>query len=184
MNTATATPTADVAPIHVIEGRANAYAIARTALAEHVTLIRDEQDAIKRRHLKRLRTLVGHSAEALNALMSEIEAHPECFEKPRSRVLAGIQLGYRKGKGKLVYEDEERVVAAIHKLLPDQAEVLLKVTEKPAKDSLTQLDAATLKKLGVTIEGTGDVIFVKPADSEVDKLVDALLGDLTEAEIE
>jgi hypothetical protein len=179
MNTAT-----DIPPLARIEARAGAYRIAHDALTEVVTLIHDEQEQVKRRYLRCLKTLVGQSAEALNALLAEIEANPDVFTKPRSRVMSGIKLGYRKGTGKVLFDDAAKVVERIRKLLPDQVDLLVKVTEEPIKSGLATVDANVLKRLGVTVEATGDVVFVKVADSEIDKLVSALLDGLTDAEIE
>ena len=41
-------------------------------------------------------------------------------------------------------------------LFPDKMDLLIKTTEKPVKKSLEQL-AADLKRLGVTVEESGDV---------------------------
>ena len=38
---------------------------------------------------------------------------------------------------------------------------------------------ADLKRIGCTIEETGDVVVIKPTDSDVDKIVSALLADAT-----
>ena len=43
---------------------------------------------------------------------------------------------------------------------------------------------AELKRIGVTVEETGDQIVIKPTDSEVDKLVNALLADAERIESE
>ena len=67
------------------------------------------------------------------------------------------------------------MVARIKKHLPEQADVLIRTKEAPVKEALAQLTAAELKKIGVTIEDAGDTVVIKPVDSEVDKLVDALL---------
>jgi hypothetical protein len=72
------------------------------------------------------------------------------------------------------------VVARIKKHLPEQADVLIKLKETPVKDALAQLSAAELKKLGVTVSEAGDQVVVKPVDSEVDKMVDALMKEAGE----
>ena len=96
-------------------------------------------------------------------------------------ILYGIKIGFQKGKGEITWEDKDQVVKLIHKHFPEQAEALLKVTEMPVKTALAQLSAADLKKLGVTIIETGDEIVIRATDTEVDKLVEALLKD--EAEV-
>ena len=52
------------------------------------------------------------------------------------------------------------------------------------KDALAQLPAAELHKLGVQVEEAGDRVYIKASDSEVDKLVVAILkeGAVDEAE--
>jgi hypothetical protein len=89
----------------------------------------------------------------------------------------GIKVGYKKGTGKIEWEDADQVVKLIKKHFPDQADVLIISSEKPAKDALAQLTAAELKKLGVLVEESGDVPFIKDTSSEVDKLVAAFLKD-------
>ncbi|MBI5561297.1 MAG: hypothetical protein HY894_00350, partial [Deltaproteobacteria bacterium] len=42
--------------------------------------------------------------------------------------------------------------------------------------------AGDLKKLGVTVEETGDAVVIKPVDGEVERVVNALLRDRTGAE--
>ena len=46
--------------------------------------------------------------------------------------------------------------------------------------ALGDLLADELKKLGISVTEGGDAIFIKPVDSAVDKLVDALLKEATE----
>ena len=47
--------------------------------------------------------------------------------------------------------------------------------EEQTIDWVQELSAAELKKIGVTVTDAGDQTVVKPVDSEVDKMVDALL---------
>lgn len=75
------------------------------------------------------------------------------------------------------------MVRLIKKYFPDQADVLITTTEKPVKEALNGLTAAELKKLGISVINGDEAIFIKPADSAVDKLVDALLKEAT-AEVE
>ena len=62
----------------------------------------------------------------------------------------------------------------------DALALLIKTTEKPIKDGLSALPADKLKKLGVKVTDDTNKIVIKPVDSEVDKIVDALLGDAEE----
>lgn len=164
-----------MALLEEIEQQAKIYAGAREKLAEIVTALNDGMEALKRSHMARLKNAVNRAAEAGDSLHALIEASPDLFVKPKSVVLHGIKLGYAKGKGKVEWDDPDQVVRLIHKHYPDLADVLITTTEKPAKDALNNLTAAELKKLGVSVTEGGDAVFIKPADSEVDKLVNALL---------
>jgi hypothetical protein len=70
------------------------------------------------------------------------------------------------------------VVTLIEKSFPKaQADLLIKTTKKPIKKALEDLDVGALKRIGCRVVETGDEIVIKPADSEVDKIVTALLAD-------
>ena len=163
-----------------IERQAKKYAEAREALADIVGKMNEGIETIKRSNMKQLKKAVVTAAEQFDALKTLIESAPGCFIKPRSIVLHGIKLGYQKGKGKIEWDDADQVIRLIKKHFPDQADLLISTTEKPAKEALAQLTAAELKKLGISVTDGGDAVFIKPADSAVDKMVDALLKDATE----
>lgn len=162
-----------------IEKRARQYAEAREHLADIVAALNEGIETLKRSHMKRLKKAVADAAEHHDALKALIEAAPGCFIKPRSVVLHGIKLGFAKGKGKIEWADAEQVVRLIKKHFPEQAGVLISTSERPARDALNGLTAAELKKIGISITEGGDAVFIKPADSQVDKMVEALLRDAT-----
>jgi hypothetical protein len=163
-----------------IEKLTKEFADARDLLTSRVEALNDEIEQAKRQALRGIKTSVGKAAEAQARLLAALEKEPDLFEKPKSQVFHGIKIGYRKGSGKIEWEDDDQVVKLIKKNHPELADVLIKTTEKPLKKALQELDAAALKKLGVTVEDTGDVPFIKPVDGEVDKLVAALLKDAIE----
>ena len=163
-----------------IETRAKKYAEAREHLAGIVAALNEGIEALKRDHMTRLKKAVADAAERHDALKALIEDAPELFVKPRTVVFHGIKLGYQKGKGKIEWEDPDQVVRLIKKHFPEQADVLITTVEKPVKDALNGLTAAELKKLGISVVEGGEAIFIKPTDSAVDKLVDALLEEATE----
>ena len=166
-----------MATMQDIETRAKAHAQAREKLADIVAAMHEGIEAIKRSNMRSLKAAVNKAAETGDALRALIEESPDLFEKPRSVVMHGIKLGYQKGKGKIEWDDADQVVKLIKRHFPDQADVLISTTEKPAKDALNQLSAADLKKLGITVTGDSDVVLIKPMDGEVDRLVSALLRD-------
>lgn len=158
-----------------IEHAAKALRAARDTLTERATALHDELEGAKRRSMIGLRNSVAKVAQAQSELLALIDDAPHLFIKPKSMVLHGLTLGYRKGKGSIDWDDDEQVVKLVRKHFPEQFEVLIKVTEKPVKTAMANLSVAELKKIGVTVEDTGDVAFAKDATATVDKLVKALL---------
>jgi hypothetical protein len=121
-------------------------------------------------HIRKLFERASHSRTALETL---ITAAPQLFSRPRTIVLHGVKIGLRKGKGGIEWDDEEQVLRLIKKLLPEQAPVLIRTTEQPVKHALAELPASDLRRLGVTVEETGDVPVIQFADTEADKLIKA-----------
>ena len=158
-----------------IEKEARAYAEARTLLAERVGDLQVEIDAAKRRRLRGIRGAVATAAAAHDRLRALVAANPDLFAKPRTRTLHGIRCGWMKRRGELVIDDVRGVIARIHKLLPDQAELLVRTVESVNKAAVYELSVADCKRLGITITDDTDEVIVKPVGEDVDKIVDALL---------
>ena len=163
-----------------IESRAKRYAEARESLSVIVSDLNAGIEALKRKAMPEIRRAIGRASTHYDQLRTLIADAPELFVKPKSMTINGIKLGYQKGKGKIEWEDPDQVVRLIKKHFPEQADVLITTTEKPVKDALNGLTAAELKKLGISVVEGGEAIFIKPTDSAVDKLVDALLKEATE----
>lgn len=165
-----------------IEKAAKTLRASRDVLTERAMALQDEIESATKRKLPGLRSAVAAVAQADADLKAAIQQAPLLFLKPRSVVLHGLKLGYQKGKGKIEWEDDAQVVKLVRRHFPEQFDVLCKTTEKPVKDALANLTAAELKKLGITVEDTGDVVFVKDSTASVDKLVKALLKGVEETE--
>ena len=167
-----------------IEQYTRAYADRRGVLAERVQALEAEIEAVKRRRLVGIKKAVAASAEAHDTLAAALLAAPELFVRPRTKVLAGVRVGFAKQKGKLVINDADKTLQLIRRHLAEQAERLIKTTEKPLKTALETLSVAELKRIGVTVLEDGDKLVIKPTDSEVDKLVEALLAEAEQSEYE
>ena len=163
-----------------IETAAKKHADHRDVLAGLVRCLNDQVEAIRRAALPEIKRAVARAADSHNQLRDHIASAPQLFIKPRTVIFHGIKCGWDKGKGKLVFEDRDRVVALIQKHLPQMAEALLIITQAPNKKALAELPAADLKRLGVTIEDTGDQVIIRPVDTAVDKIVTALLKEATQ----
>lgn len=165
-----------------IEPTAKAYADARAKVVEIVTDLNAGIDALKRNHMPAIKRAITKAAEKHDQLKQIIEANPNLFVKPRTVIYHGVKIGMKQASGGISFDDADQVVRLIKKHFPEQADVLINTTEKPSKDALRNLSVAELKKIGCNSVDAGDAVVIKPTDSEVDKLVDALLKGATEGE--
>ena len=163
------------ATLHSIEFLALVYSERRAILSGFLHALERELAGLKKRHQKQLQIEVRATAEAKAKLHAAIESAPGLFERPKTRVLHGIKVGYRKGPGGLDWEDDDRVVERLKEQFGKKAVDYLIVKEKPSAEALEDLDAAVLKKLGVTVEDTGEQVVVKAVETDLERLVKTLL---------
>jgi len=169
-----------------IEKMAKEFSDARATLRERVEVLEEGMLALKKRYLPGIRNAVEKAKEIREKFSNAIGDSDDLFIKPRTMTLFGIRFGIEKQKGKIEWEKGAvpGIVKLIKKLFPDSWETYVKVDEKPMKKTLATLPSGDLKKLGIQVMETGDAVVIKPVDSEVDKLVDALLNEKKEEEEE
>lgn len=161
-----------------IRARTAEFSRRRGFLARKVEELEAEVERLRRKAMPQIRNLVEATANARAELEAAIGANPQLFERPRTLIIDGVKVGLQKGKGGISFTlDEDVVVRLIEKHFPQSADVLIRTTKKPVKAALAELPAADLKKIGVAVTDTGDQVLIKPTDSEIDKLVAALLKD-------
>ncbi len=175
-----------MASLNEIQKLAKEFSDARTDLRDRVEVLEEGMRALKVKYLPGIRKAVEKAKERQAVRYDAINFTPELFVKPRTMTLFGIRFGIEKQKGKIEWAKEATagIVKMIKKLFPDSWETYIKVDEKPMKKTLATLPSADLKKLGIQVMETGDAVVIKPVDSEVDKLVDALLNEKKEEEEE
>ncbi len=169
-----------MASIADIEEKAKAYSKRRATLVQRVLLLNLAIDQLKRKHIPDIKDAVNVTAAAqseLNALLAE---SPDLFVKPRTVIFHGVKVGYQKQKGKIEIADEEKTILLIRKHLGDQADLLIAIKETVSKDALANIPVSDLKRIGCNVVADTDAVVIKPTDSEVDKLVTALLKDATD----
>jgi hypothetical protein len=167
-----------------IEKSAKEFSDARKILRDRVEVLDEGIRALKKRYLPGIRSAVETAKEKQASLSASIADSKDLFIKPRTMTLFGIRFGIEKQKGKIEWEKGgvPGIVKLVKKLFPDSWETYIKVKEEPMKKTLATLPSADLKKLGIQVTETGDAVVIKPVDSEVDKLVDALLNEKKEIE--
>jgi hypothetical protein len=175
-----------MATLSEIEKLAKEFSEARKVLRDRVDVLDTGIVALKKRYLPGIRSAVDAAKEKQAVLSAAIEDNRELFVKPRTLTIFGIKFGIEKQKGKLEWDKGAvpGIVKMIKKLFPDSWEVYVKVKEEPMKKNLATLPSNDLKKLGIQVTDTDDAVVIKPADSEVDKLVDALLNEKKEIQEE
>lgn len=167
-----------MASLEEIERLTRTYGEARDLLAERINALNEEVELIKKQKLPGIRKTLAKVAEVELQLRHAIEESDGLFVKPKTIIFHGIKVGYQKGKGKLHWDDPDAVVSLIKKHFPDQADALIRTKESPEKKALDELDVKDLRKLGITVEETGDTVVIKPVVGEVEKLVNAFLKEL------
>ena len=158
------------------------YAYARDKLADRVAALQAEIEATKRQYMRGIKNAVRAASEARDKLHSAIEQNPHLFKRPRTLVVNGIRIGIQKGKGQVVYDDPAKLIELIRKHYPERADALIVTRETPVKKALATLSVAELKKIGARVEESGDQVVIRATDTEVDKLVAALLRDAEKIE--
>lgn len=160
-----------------IEAKAKAFSAERAVLAERLQALRDDLEAAKRRRLQGIKNALARVQATHEDLRAAVEATPHLFDQPKTRILHGIRVGWMKQRGKLEFGDAATLCKAIRKHYSAEADTLIKVTEAPIRAALAALPARDLQKLGIAITDDTDTVVIKPADSELDKLMAALIND-------
>lgn len=173
--------TTDNAAILQVDTAARKYADSLDAVSRHLEAYNAELRLLRRKHLPGIKQAAGVEAQRKTELAAAIIDARASFEDPRTLVLHGIKVGFQKGKGRIVIEDDAKVIAAIRRTFaPSTAGKLIAVIERPIKDALAQLPAHELQRLGITVEDTGDQVVIRPAGTDVDKLVAKILEENAE----
>ncbi|MCG8119435.1 MAG: hypothetical protein N0C82_07305 [Candidatus Thiodiazotropha endolucinida] len=108
---------------------------------------------------------IGEMNAARAALHDAIWSSPEWFDRPRTRVLHGVKLGYRKQPDHFVF-DEAKTQALIERDFSALSPVLIKRTSRVVKGALGTLDGATLKRLKVKKHVGADEVLIKDEGSD------------------
>lgn len=163
--------------MHNIEQLTKNFKAAYDELSDRTLELQADVDAAKMKRLRGIKNALAKVAGCQAELHAAIANNPSLFKKPRSTAFYGVRVGFKKGSGKVEFKNQKRVIELIKKLLPEQAETLIKTEEKPLRAALSNLPADILKKLGCTVVGTGDQVLIKVAESDIDKMLEALLKD-------
>lgn len=176
-------PLVQSSPVAEIDLLTKSYSKARALLAERVNALNAELRSVQARKIEGIKSALAAAADAKALLVAILQEHPELFVKPRTMTLNGIKVGYGQGKGRVDWDDDESVISRAQKLLgkndltQEEFDLIILTKREISATGLKTLEGNLLKRLGVTVEGTGDVVIVKTEDGAVDKLVKRILRE-------
>jgi len=132
-------------------------------------------------HLVGIDAAADEEAAARADLQQLIDAAPQLFTRPRSVTVDGVKCGYRKKEDELDWDDEANVIARIRALpqLSEFAPVLIRTEETLVAGALAELDAISKRRIGIRLIHGVDQSFITFTDSDVEKMVKAILADAT-----
>jgi len=159
----------------LIEGAAKHYSKERGILADLVTSLNDEILRLNRKALPAIKKAVNATKEAEAKLEALLKNNAALFVKPRTWTVHGMKVGYAKQAGRIEIPDVDKSIKLIRKHFPEKADLLIVQKESISKDALGNITVDDLKKIGCKVIADTDAVVIKPTDSNVDKLVTALL---------
>lgn len=179
MNDTATPPPATLADIANLTGKLQE---AHTKLCEAVTEMNHDIELVRQSHLSRLKRCVARAKELRSAVIAAIESTPALFIKPKSLILHGIKVGFKKLPDGILITDEATTIDLITTHCPELLPTLVRTTEALNKKHLATLPPDTLQQIGVSIEPGAEETMAVPVDSNVDRLVKALMADEPETD--
>ncbi len=164
-----------MATMQDIERETREFAQADRQLEEIMNEIRADTEALKKKYLARIRSVMNQVTAKHADLYREIAENKDLFEKPRTQTIDGIRVGLEKGKGSLEIEDAELTVKLIKKHFREQADILITTIEEPSVAAIKKLPEEDLKKIGAAIVGKEDRVVIKKVDTQLNKILNSLL---------
>lgn len=170
--------------------RATALSHARDNLSSLFLALQADLDAVKAKHYSGIRAAARAVATHQGNLQQLIQEYPESFRSPRTYVVEGIRFGLRASNGAVEWDDDEKVCLRIRRaveaghLTEEQADLCISTTMKPVAAAVAKLEPALRTRIGVRIEGAGDVPTIKSVDSDIEKAVNTVIkAAIKEAEV-
>ena len=165
-----------------IEYLAEALAETDAALAAAVADCTSEVRAVQAGHADAIRARAEALAAARDDLIRVVDANRALFGKPKSRTVAGVKLGLRKGHDMLDLGNEPQLIARIKSLLPEQLGALVRQRVEIVKSALKALPAETLQRLGVRYVRGADEAFATMDKSDAERQAEAILASAASIE--
>lgn len=164
-----------------LESAALRYRQARDRIAALLVDYQAAVNQVREPRLPALRDALMAVEAAEQILRDAVEASPPTlWQRVRTRIVHGVKVGWQKARGRVEFDDEQKVIERIRRLLPkDQAELLIRPgRESVHRPAVYDLTAADLRRLGIRIVDDCDAIVIRDQQGDIDRLVEAMLAEI------
>lgn len=158
-----------------IERLAEACSTAESHLNDEMQILDHQLKEVAKSNRKVITAAVRATKKAYADLANAVAESPELFVKPKSKVLHGIKVGYKKGTDTFEVASEEHTISRIRQQLPELEILLVKVEESVIKGGLKQLTDAQLIEIGVLKHIGENKPFCEAEEGDWEKAVRALI---------
>ena len=166
----------DAPLVSSLEAAARAFAVAHGRLTERVRRLTARVDELQHQATPEIKARADELTAAAGTLRAAIEDNPRAFVRPKTRVIAGVKVGFRKMRGQVSFVDEGKVIERIRARLPtEQAYMLIRVRESVDKTALADLELTDLRRIGVSVTADEDVVVIDAGEKDVARFVRALI---------
>lgn len=165
---------ADLAEIQALAAELNRVWI---ALSIGVKAYQVELEEVRSRHWAGLLEQTEKAKQAEEAVRKAVAASPGLFRQPKTLILSDIRVGFRKGRDVTEIPDQDLSVALIRERLPDMAEELIQTKVTLVAAALKKLSPAQRAGIGVKVVPGALVTVAEPIETEIAKLVRAMLKE-------
>jgi hypothetical protein len=156
-----------------------AFAESRNAMLAAGEAMNIDIEAVKEAHLATLTAAARAATRDMNTLYAAVDASRNLFavKSAKSKVFAGITVGLRVGKFKVVAEGGRAIDAkALYETSLD-ARDLVAVNYAVIQSALNALPVEKLPGLGLCRVAGTESPLIKPVDADAAKIVDALIKE-------
>lgn len=168
----------------LIETKTKKYAEEYNTLSDTISAMEAEIERVRDTYMPGIKESIRKLKTAGEDLQQSITDNKELFQKPKTHIFHNFRVGFIKGKGKKEFNNDT-TIKLIRKHYPqDVADTLIQVKETVISKAIEQLPTSELKKIGVNIINAQDEVTIKPVDSEIQKIVNKIITELTTAKKE
>ena len=141
------------------------------------TFEHDLQD-VQKTHRRAIDGALKTLLAARRELAAQVEAARELFANPKTLVLSGVKVGFRKDPDGVDVPNEETTLSACKELFKGaDSNPVVAVKESLVIPALRKLSPAEMELVGVVPTKGVDVVVVEPVEGDVEKLIAALVKE-------